>query len=367
MSPDRKSKVLMKSWPVSRRRAILTAAVGAVAVGAPMIWRKASAEAKRIVVRDSGGPFSKGFDVAFYTPFREATGIEVVGITSNHEPTAEIKSMVDTKTYAWDCGEISIAAIDQLVSDGEYVEKHGLEGQGPVAEIPPEFMHPYGVGSNVYATVLTYRADKFKGRKAPASWKDFYDVDGFPGRRALYKYPIDTIEEALFADGVPREQIYPCDFDRAYKNLDRIKANVSVWWSGGAQATQMLISGEVDMVPTWVARASAAISEGAPVGVSWEQNIWSYDAWAILKGTPKADLCREFIKFTCDAERQAAFTPYVSNGPTNPNAYKYIDPARAIMLPTFPDNKARGMKSDNRFWAANKEKAIERFQAWLLT
>jgi len=44
--------------PVSRRTFIKTAAVAASIVGAPFVWRKTSAQAKRIVIRDSGGPFS---------------------------------------------------------------------------------------------------------------------------------------------------------------------------------------------------------------------------------------------------------------------------------------------------------------------
>ncbi|MCC7281648.1 MAG: ABC transporter substrate-binding protein [Acetobacteraceae bacterium] len=349
------------------RRALLKAATGApVALGAPMIWRKASAQDRRIVVRDSGGPFTKGFSEAFYKPFREATGIEVVGVASTHEPTAQIRSMVETKNFVWDGAEISIAAVRQLAAGG-FVERHGLENDPAVKQLSPEFIDPYGVGSNVYATILAYRRDRFEGRRPPQSWADLWDVRGIPGRRAMRKHPFDTIEQALMADGVPRDKVYPCDLDRAFKSLDRIKPHVITWWTGGTQATQMLISGEVDMVPTWVARAQAAIDEGAPVGVSWEGNIWSYDSWCIVKGTPKADLVREFIKFTCDAKRQAAFTPFVSNGPTNPDAFRFIDPKKAASLPTAPENKARGLLIDDEYWAKNKDAAIERFNGWLLT
>jgi len=74
--------------PVSRRAFVKTAAVAASVVGAPFVWRKASAQAKRIVIRDSGGPFTPAFEQAFYKPFREATGIEAVGVASAHEPTS---------------------------------------------------------------------------------------------------------------------------------------------------------------------------------------------------------------------------------------------------------------------------------------
>ena len=61
-------------------------------------------------------------------PFTKATGIECVGVQAAAEPTAQIKSMVDTKTYTWDMAKISWPAI-ALLTTGEkiYLEKHGLE------------------------------------------------------------------------------------------------------------------------------------------------------------------------------------------------------------------------------------------------
>jgi len=354
------------SVSVSRRTLIKTAVVGGAVLGSPWVWRKASAQAKRIVIRDSGGPFTPAFDQAFYKPFREATGIEAVGVASAHEPTSQIKSMVDTKTYAWDMAQLSQAAADQLTQEGGYLEKHELEKHPDVAEIPSEYMTPYCVGDDVYSTILAYRTDAFKGRKTPVSWKDLWDVKGIPGRRALRKHPFDTIEEALLADGVPKETLYPCDVDRAFKVLDRLKKDVAVWWTGGAQTSQMLKTGEVDIVPTWAARAQIVIDEGGPVKISWDHNLWGMEGWCILRGGPKADLCREFIKFASSAKRQAAFAPFIPNGPTNPNAYKYIDPKRALVLTTHPENRGRGIKLNHQFWAASKDKVTERFNAWLI-
>jgi len=59
--------------------------------------------------------------------------------------------------------------------------------------------------------------------------------------------PFDTIEEALLADGVAKDKLYPLDIDRAFRSLDKIKKDVAVWWTGGAQTSQMLKTGEVDM------------------------------------------------------------------------------------------------------------------------
>lgn len=352
--------------PLTRRQVLTAGAGGGLLLGAPFIVRRAAAQARRIVIRDPGGPFTVAFAEAFYKPFTQATGIEAVGVASAHEPTSQIKSMVDTKTYTWDMALLSQAAADQLVKDGNYLEKIGLEGDPNLAAIPPEYVTPHNYGNDVYTAILAYRTDAFKGKKAPATWKDFWDVKGFPGRRSLRKHPFDTIEEALLADGVPADKLYPCDIDRAFRSLDRIKKEIAVWWTGGAQTSQMLKTGEVDMCPTWNGRAQAAIDEGAPVAIAWEQNLWAVEGWSILRGTPKADLCRQFIKFALDARRQAAFTPHLAYGPTHPDAYKHIDAKRAPALPTYPENRAKGIKVDYAYWGSHKDKVIERFNAWLI-
>lgn len=347
--------------PFPTRRTLLAAAA---ALATPGIIRDAEAQGKRIVVRDPGGPFTPGFTEAFYAPFKAATGVEVVGVVSAAEPTAEIKSMVETGSYTWNmAGGMSQTAV-QLLADGGFVEKHGLDDDPAVQAIPPEYRDEYGVGSDVYATAIGYRTDTVK--KPPTTWAEYWDVANFPGRRALRKYPFDAVEQALMADGVPRDKVYPCDLDRAFKSLDRIRQHVDAWWTSGAQATQMLANNEVDMLPVWANRIFAAQDAGAPVAVEWNGNVWGVDVWAILKGTPNADLCRDFIRFSCNPKQQAIFTKYLTNGPTNPEAYKYIDEKVARTLTTYPEWRKVGIKIDGAYWARTKDAALDRFNTWML-
>lgn len=350
-----------------RRTAIKTAAAATVAATFPFIWTSSRAATKRIVVRDDGGIYTKAYDAVFYKPFREKTGIEVVGVQANAEPTAQIKSMVDAGAYTWDMAKVSQPAVLTLTAGGkEYLERHGLDNDPTIATIPKQYMTPFGVGHNVYTTVLAYRTDAFKGRKAPTSWADMWNVKDFPGRRALRKHPFDTIEEALMADGVATNQVYPCNLDRAFNSLTRIAKNIDVWWTSGAQVEQMLNSGEVDMVGTWASRAQSAMANGAPVAIVWDQNIWGCDSWAILKGNPNADVCREFIKFASDPKRQAALTNFFPAGCTQPSAFNYVKPAIIKDCPTAPQNMKSGVQIDARFWQQNQSIALDRFNRWVL-
>ena len=56
----------------------------------------------RLVTRDPGGPFTKAFSKAFYEPFKKATGVTVVGVASESEPSGMVKAMVESGNVIWD-------------------------------------------------------------------------------------------------------------------------------------------------------------------------------------------------------------------------------------------------------------------------
>lgn len=353
---------------MGRRTAIKMVAVSAGAtLASPFISTPSRAASKQqIIVRDPGGVISQIYENILYKPFTQTTGIKVIGVAAGPEPTAQIQSMVKTKNYQWDMALLSQAAILLLSTDDMYLEKHGLEHEPVISAISPQFRSLYGVGTNVCSTVLAYRTDAFKGRQAPQTWKDIWDIDNFPGRRSLRKHPFDTIEIALIADNASLKSVYPCDLNRAFDKLNSIKPHVGAWWTSGAQSEQFLKSGEVDLVPVWIPRVQSAIDAGIPVAFSWDQHIYVCDSWAILKGTPNADACRQFIKFASDPKRQALLAPYAI-GPTQPNAFEYIDSKLTKLLPSHPDNLKKGLYSDPSYWMSHQNVAIERFSQWMLS
>jgi putative spermidine/putrescine transport system substrate-binding protein len=129
---------------------------------------------------------------------------------------------------------------------------------------------------------------------------------------------MDTMEEALLADGVAPGQLYPYDVDRAFDSLARIRPHIDTWWSGAAIQTRLLTSGRIDLCAVSSIRAQNAIESGAPVRIAWQGNIRSVEGWVILKGTPKQGLCRRFVAFAADAERQAVFARHINSSPTLP-------------------------------------------------
>lgn len=348
----------------TRRRLVAggTAAAGLTLLGAPAI---VLGKDRTLVTRDPGGQLHEGFVKAFYEPFKAATGISVIGLASESEPSGMVKAMVDARNYQWDMAHLSNSTHLSLKAQG-YLEPiaGAVKASSAISQIPPEMRGECILGVDVYATVIGYRTDVVK--TPPKDWKDFFDPTQFRGARALRKNPFDTMEEVLLADGVDPKSLYPLDIERAFKKLSQIKKHVDVWWENGAQSSQLLKTGEVDMLALWNGRAQVAIDDGAPAKLQWNQALWTFEGFTILKGGPKVDMCREFIEFCAKPEQQAIFTQYIPYGPTAPGAFKYIKADRAQQLPNSGDRLKSMIAVDSNYWATHADSVTEKFNSWLL-
>lgn len=344
----------------ARRTAVKT--MGAVALMGSLPL-SAYGQAKKITVADPGGAWGAAAKKAFYEPFQAATGIQVVAIAREADPLAQVKVQVETKSYLWDV-TIATPYVRIALEQRGLIEPLNLHIATPSDMVPNSYTSSW-LGVDVYAAVLAYNNKTF-ARNGPKSWADFWDVKKFPGRRSLRKSPVDTMEAALLADGVAPKDLYPLDLDRAFRSLDKIKPHITAWWSGGAQSTQLLQSGEVDLISLWNGRAQAAIDSGAPATVVWNQGLYSIEGFFALKGTPRAALAKQFLEFCANPERQAAYVNAVSYGPTNLKSFNYVSAERAAILPTSKANFASMIPSGDAYWAANLDKVGERFNSWLI-
>jgi putative spermidine/putrescine transport system substrate-binding protein len=83
----------------------------------------------------------------------------------------------------------------------------------------------------VYSTTFGYRTDMV-GDTPPTNICDVFDLEKYPGKRALEKRPINNMEWALLCDGVAKEDVYDVleteeGQAQALAKLDTIKDQVS--------------------------------------------------------------------------------------------------------------------------------------------
>src|SRR5690606_12474056 len=153
----------------------------------------------------------------------------------------------------------------------------------------------------VWSTVYAYNHDTLTGDK-PTTMQDFFDLEKFPGKRALRKRAQVNLEWALLADGVPADKVYerlatPEGLEQAFAKLDSIKHEI-VWFDSWSQAPQLLNDGGAVFVQSANGRFFDAIRrENKPFTLVWDGHLYDLDAWGIVKGTPKLD---EALKFVAD-------------------------------------------------------------------
>ncbi len=344
----------------SSRRSVLRAGGAGLAM---TVMPRLGWAADTLTVADPGGPYGPAFRKAFYTPFEQAMGVKVVNVAHDSTPVAQVRAMVDAKSHLWDVVDLSPFQTALLAQLGDYLEPVAL-ARADVPGMLPAGLTTVSAGIDVFATVIAYRSDAFP-HGGPRNWVDFWDVAKFPGRRSLRRNP-QVLEAALMADGVPLDKLYPLDVERGFRSLDRIRDHIAVWWSNGAQSTQLLQSGEVDMIWIWNGRAQAAIDGGTPAKIVWNQGLYELDVWAIPKGCPRLELAQRFVRFASDPVRQAVVSEGLAYGPANLDAFNSIPPERAERLPTYKPNLELMQPMNDAWWAEHYSALVDRFNAWVI-
>jgi putative spermidine/putrescine transport system substrate-binding protein len=222
----------------------------------------------------------------------------------------------------------------------------------------------YGVGLAYYAFNIAYNTQKWPAGKGPNSMKEFWDVQKFPGPRTMKFTAGSCLEAGLLADGVSQNKVYPLDVERAFKKLTELKPHLRVWWKTGGQAQQVMREKEADF--GWVPsnRMIQLMEQGVPVTQVWNDQLVVLDSWAILRGGKNREAAMKFIAFASDPKRQAAFCEANVVGPANKKALDFIKKEKAIQMPTYPENLAKGVIVDADWWAENEEAVERRWEAW---
>jgi putative spermidine/putrescine transport system substrate-binding protein len=297
--------------------------------------------------------------VAYIEPFQRLTGIEVV-VAEGPDPS-KVKAMVDTGNIEWDVVQLGLGDILNLDGYWEPMDYSLFD----VDNIDESLRHEYSFGMVLFAEILAYRTDAFP--EPPAGWKEFWDAERFPGGRAMpAAAQLPFLEAAVIADGVPVDQVYPIDLDRAFKSFDVIKPHVVKWWDAGAQPIQMLTDNEVPLAVAFNGRVAAGRAAGAPINIQWNEGLLAEDDWAIVKGAPNRENALKFCAFCTLPEPQAAFSTLIPYGFVNNKAADFIAEDVLAQLPTAPEIRPKLFLRDESWWAENRDAVIERWNEWVL-
>lgn len=328
-----------------------------------------------------GGTYEASQQAAYFEPFTEETGIPIRTVRYDGSLSALREHLAGTSPVEWD-------VIDLIRSDARVgCRENLLEPIDPAilapapdgTPAPQDFMEgtitPCAITQLVFSTVIAYNDEAFPGRK-PRSIEDFFDLQTFPGKRALRKAPVALLEWALMSYGVPRQQLYDLlstqrGFDLAFGRLDRIRDQL-VWWTGGQEPVEMLVSGEVAMASGYNGRFfHARAVEGEPISVIWDGQLLDFNSWSIPMGTDQPETARRFIRFATQTERMADQSSRISYGPTRQSAQEHVGLHRETgvsmrpHMPTAPAHLTGAIHRDHAWYARTQSLRERLFRRWL--
>ena len=336
-------------------------------------------DAATLTVTTWGGAYEAAQQRAYFSPFAREADVEI-RIEAYDGGVAPLRGGA-SGGGGWDVLDMSepdaiAACAEGLLAPFEPGSLHPAPDGTPAREdfLSGSFLD-CGVIHLVYSTVLAYDDRAFPGEK-PRTVRDFFDLERFPGRRALRRQPIALLEWALLSHGIPISQLYDLlsterGMALAFHRLDGVRDHI-VWWESGSEPPELLERREVVMASGFNGRFfNARVNEGIPITVIWDGQLLDASVWAIARDSPRRALAERFIAFATRAENMAAFAHLIPYGPTRRSAMGRIGlhaRSRAPMLahmPSAPGNLRRAIRSDSLWYARTEALRERRFKDWL--
>lgn len=341
----------------------LTAAASIISAAYASSTSHARTASNVVYINSSGGDLDVAYQKAFWGPFTKATGIKVVESAPVDE--SKLATMVKTHTMQWDITEVSTGG--DLARDAKlgYLQKLD-KSQLPAKALIPGALNNYGVLDSVAAYVVAWDLKKWPlSGKHPTSTADLWNQTAFPGKRCMFKDAEFVSEVAEMSAGVPHNKVYPLNAKVVYQQLDKLKPNVSLWYTSPADSIQALLAGNCVMAGTFNGRVFGANLHGDKLGISFKNAVWDPAYWAIPTGAPDYKNAMKLLAFMQDPKRQAVAADLIAYSGGNKNTAKYISKKTAKYFATTPQNLAVSLKMNDAYWAQHATQNEQAFTTWI--
>lgn len=344
--------------------------------------------AQDLTIVSWGGAYSSSQQNAYHDPYMAANpGVNIINDESSPEAVAKLRAMAEAGNTTWDVVDVEAADAIRLCDEGLALELDadsqlapGDDGSTASADFGDMLVSDCFIPQIVFSTTFGYRTDMVPaGTDAPTGACDVFDLETYPGKRALNKRPIANMEWALICDGVAYDDVYDMlETDegqaRAFAKLDTIKAE-TIWWSASAEPVQLLADGEVFMASAYNGRLFSMIAEqGQPVGMAWNWQMFDLDGWIIPANLSdeRRQAALDYVYFATDTQRLADQAKYISYGPARASSAPLVGMHATLgiemgpHMPTDPNNAENTFVNNYSWWADYRDDLDAKFQAWLV-
>ena len=344
-------------------------------------------QAEDMVIVSWGGAYSASQQKAYHDPYMAANpDVNIINDESSPEAVAKLRAMNEANNITWDLVDVEAGDAIRLCDEGlarpmdfDTELAAAPDGTPATEDFGDMLVSDCFIPQIVFSTTFGYRTDLVpEGVEPPTSACDVFDLEKYPGKRALNKRPVANMEWALLCDGVPYEEVYDTleteeGVARAFAKLDTIK-DETIWWSAAAETPQLLADGEIFMGSTYNGRLfSVIVEQNQPVGMAWDWQMFDIDGWVVPEGLSDERLARvlDYLKFATDTQRLADQAKYISYGPARASSAPLVGQhaelgiEMAPHMPTDPNNAENTFVNNYLWWADNRDDLDAKFQAWL--
>ncbi|MBV9358631.1 MAG: extracellular solute-binding protein [Chloroflexi bacterium] len=309
-----------------------------------------------------GGALQDAEEKAWIEPYMQLH--PNVKILYDNVDYAKLKAMVESGNVTWDV--VTTGPDFGLGDSTRYLEKLDCTIISCADLQPDKFPQGdgYRVAQTTSGTVLGWNTQAMPAGQVPQSWADLFDLQRFPGKREVMgDMESMPLEIALVADGVPPDQLYPLDVQRALNKWDTIKDDVE-FTTNYQGCAEKIATGDAAMGECWSGRFQTFKDNGQPVDYTWTGQTMTGGYNMVPKGSKNKVEAEKFIAYITSPEAGARFTDYISYGPANINADQFIKPDRKPLLGISNVDSSTIFVND-QFWADNRDQVDKTWQAWL--
>ena len=342
------------------------------------ITQAAGAE-RTLTVVSWGGAYEEAQSHALLAPFAAHAGIAVEALQYD----GSIQAIADrSAAESWDVIDMTEVAAIGACRDGLIQPIEAELIVVPEASLQPDMdfidgaFRECSIAQNLFASVIAFNALAFPGVK-PGRVEDFFDLDTFPGKRAIQRSPDAILEWALIAEGVPTEQVYDLlSTDRglslAFRKLSTIRDHI-VWWDVISDSVGLLADLSVAMATGFNGRFfHAANVDGIPVQIIWDGQQIGIEVWAVSGQSDLPQEAEAFIAFATGPDRMARLAEAIPYAPARSTGMQRVGMNQELWLNmrdhlpmAAGDSGGRLLIQDGEWYANTSELRTRRFEAWI--
>ncbi len=291
-----------------------------------------------------------------FDPFTEASGAKVIDAPWDY---GKFVAMLESPRPEWDMIDFDGFSMIGLLDSGSKLAK--LEPWVRRCDMVDAAYRDYAGGSYAYSVVMGWSTKA----GAPATWADFFDTAKFPGKRAFPKsIYAGTLELALLADGVPKEEIQPIDFERAFKKLDTIKSDL-LFYDSYAQGQQFITQGSAALIATANSRAEQLKQQGDFEYTFRDAILYPWGAFPMPANLQHKDAANALIDWMSSPEMQTEVAKQLLLGPIVSSAFESLSEEELTKTPNSPANREQAYTIETERAAKQDADYAERYANWV--